>query len=60
VGLGKYYILSKGLGYEFSPIKTRSAHKKVETSSTLPNVHQTPHIDLGVLRDMKSLVRAKP
>jgi hypothetical protein len=46
-GIGKDYTWSRGLGYEFSPIKTRSAHKKAETNSTFSAHHLTTNTDLG-------------
>jgi hypothetical protein len=47
------------LGYEFSPIKTRSACKKFGTNSTFSAQHLTTNTDLGALRGMKALARAK-
>jgi hypothetical protein len=35
-GSGKEFSWSRGLGFEISPIKTRSARKKAESVSTTP------------------------
>jgi hypothetical protein len=56
---GKGFAWSRGLGYEFSPIKTRSARKKAGINSTFFAQHLSTNTDLGVLRGMKALARAK-
>ena len=58
--LGKEYTWSRGHGFEHSPIKTHSArHKEGNTPlHTVDSSHTT--IDIGALRGMKSLARAKP
>jgi hypothetical protein len=58
--LGKEYTWSKGLVYEHSPIKTRSVCRKEGPSTSLTVDFLSPHTDIGVLRGMKSLARAKP
>jgi hypothetical protein len=56
---GTSYAWSRGLGFETSPIKTRSARKKA--SLCIDKKDQTISIvtDLGALRGLKSLARAK-
>jgi hypothetical protein len=56
---GKDYAWSWGLGYEFSPIKTRSAHKKAGTNISFYAQHLSSNIEQTVLRGMKALARAK-
>jgi hypothetical protein len=56
---GKDYAWSRGLGYEFSPIKTRSARKKVGTNTTFSAQQLSFNSEHGALRGMKSLARAK-
>jgi hypothetical protein len=53
----KDFVWSRGLGFETSPIKTRSARKKQnkETMSIVP----INFIDCGALRACKALARAK-
>jgi hypothetical protein len=49
---------SRGLGFEVSPLKTRSARRKA--GATLkPLSTTTTTSDLGALRGLKSLARAK-
>jgi hypothetical protein len=54
---GKDFAWSRGLGLEYSPIKTRSAHKKsfVESQASIP----VTSMDCGALRACKALVREK-
>lgn len=59
LGLGKDFTWSKRLGFELSPLKTRSARKKAELTP-LPEVNLTTLTDLGALGGMKALARAKP
>jgi hypothetical protein len=58
--LGSDFSWSKGLGFETSPIKTQSARKKA--SGSLPATVSLPTsvTDIGALRGMKALARAKP
>jgi len=49
---------SRGLGFELSPIKTRSVHKKAIQSTVVQQNLDSTH-DLGALRGMKALARAK-
>jgi len=60
LGLGKDYNLSKGLGFEISPIKTQRVCKKSDNTPSLREVHQTNLSEFGTLRGMKALARAKP
>lgn len=57
---GKEYTWSRGLGYEHSLIKTRSARRKEGPLAAFSVDFIPPHSDIGVLRGMKSLARAKP
>jgi hypothetical protein len=57
---GKGFSWSRGLGCEISPIKTRSARKRAETILFSPESGYSSIPDIGVLRGMKSLARAKP
>jgi len=58
-GTGKDYVWSRVLGYEISPIKTRSAQKKTVTIPTTPDLIFSNISDNGALRGMKSLAREK-
>jgi len=59
VGLGKDFTWLKGLGFEISPLKTWSARKKTDSTSSILEVHLTNLSDNEVLRGMKALARAK-
>jgi len=52
---------SRGLGFEVSPLKTRSAHRAHRKAghSTNPMPMACTSSDLGALRGLKSLARAK-
>jgi hypothetical protein len=54
---GKEFAWSRGLGLEYSPVKTRSARKKsfVESQVTIPGTST----DCGALRALKALAQAK-
>jgi hypothetical protein len=56
---GKRPAWSRGLGYEISPIKTRSAHKKLGNQPSTSVGTLSTNLELGVLRGMKSLARKK-
>jgi hypothetical protein len=56
---GETLAWSWGLGLEVSPIKTRSAHKRLGLASTTGVQNLVPTLDMGVLRGMKSLTREK-
>jgi hypothetical protein len=56
---GKDLAWSRGLGFEVSPIKTRSARKKAGTNLTFSAHQLSTNIEQGALRGMKSLARAK-
>jgi len=56
---GKSHAWSRGLGYEISPIKTRSACKKLGHQPTSSDRSFSTNLDLGALRGMKSLAREK-
>jgi hypothetical protein len=58
-GTGKDYTWLRVLGYDISPIKTRSACKKAITIPTTPNLFFSNIYDNGVLRGMKALAREK-
>jgi hypothetical protein len=58
--LGKDHAWSWGLGYEFSPIKTRSARKKAGTNDSYTAKKNPSNLEQGALRGMESLARAKP
>jgi hypothetical protein len=58
-GVGKEYAWSRGLGIEYSPVKTRSAQKKEEVMTSMPSVSFPPTTDCGALRAMKALAREK-
>jgi len=49
---------SRGLGFEVSPLKTRSARRKAGTANN-PLPTTTTTFDLEVLRGLKALARAK-
>jgi hypothetical protein len=53
-GAGKEFTWSRGLGIEYSSVKTRSARKKSAVSSTL-EFNSRPSTDSGALRAMKAL-----
>ena len=55
----KEFQWSRGLGIEYSPIKTRSARKKCSTSSSQQLVSVSPSIDSGELRAVKYLSPTK-
>jgi hypothetical protein len=59
-GVGTSYAWSRGLGFETSPIKTRSTRKKATLSVDTPDPPTTTVTDSGALRGMKALARAKP
>jgi hypothetical protein len=48
---------SRGLRLEVSPIKTRSARKKLGTNLSFSAQHLETHLEQGALRGMKSLAR---
>jgi hypothetical protein len=50
---------SRGLGFEVSPIKTRSARRKAGSTNTTSNSLPNTSTDLGALRGMKALERDK-
>jgi hypothetical protein len=50
---------SWGLGFELSPIKTRSSRKKAGTLDSLPTRQTTTILEQGALRGMKALAREK-
>jgi hypothetical protein len=50
----------KDLGFETSPIKTRSARKQATLSVTAPVVNSSSTTDSGALRGMKALAHARP
>jgi hypothetical protein len=56
--VGKEFAWSRGIGIDYSPIKTRSARKKanVEVPSTTDSTLST---DSGALRAVKAPARAK-
>jgi hypothetical protein len=56
---GKEFAWSRGLGMELSPLKTRSSRKKLAQTSTLLLSLCHPITELGPLRALKSLARAK-
>jgi hypothetical protein len=56
---GKEMAWSRGLGMEVSPIKTRSAHKKLGSTPALGVQQSVSTHDMGALRGVKSLARAK-
>jgi hypothetical protein len=56
---GKSLAWSRGLGMEISPIKTQSARKKVGQTSSATEQHSNSTSDMGALRGMKALARAK-
>jgi hypothetical protein len=49
---------SRGLGFEASPLKIRSARRKAG-ATTKPQSTPSTSSDIGVLRGLKSLARAK-
>jgi hypothetical protein len=49
---------SRGLGFEVSPLKTHSAHRKAGDTSKPQSTPSTTS-DIGALRGLKSLARAK-
>jgi hypothetical protein len=57
--VGTSYAWSRGLGFETSPIKTRSARKKASLCIDKKDLSNTIVTDLGALRGLKSLARAK-
>jgi len=59
VGKGKELAWSPGLGLEVSPIKTHSARKKLGSTPVMGTQHPVSSLDLGVLRGIKSIARAK-
>jgi hypothetical protein len=60
VACGKGFSWSRVLGCEISPIKTRSAHKKVVTLLETPEIIFSTISDIGAPRGMKSLARENP
>jgi hypothetical protein len=56
---GKEFAWTRGLGCEFSSIKTRSACKKVGTNSDFSTQQLSTNPDLRALRGMKAIARAK-
>jgi hypothetical protein len=56
----KDFTWSRGHGFEHSPIKTRSARRKEGSTSTLPVATSSSLTNIGALRGMKALARAKP
>jgi hypothetical protein len=56
---GKESVWSGGLGFELSPIKTRSAHKRAGKIDLLSAKQITTNLEHGALRGMKSLAREK-
>jgi hypothetical protein len=50
---------SSSLGKDASPLRTRSALKKVLESGKVMNLHGSNTIEQGALRDIKSLARDK-
>jgi hypothetical protein len=58
-GSGKDLTWAQGLGLELSPIKTRSARKKMGKTPSVVDQHLASTHDLGALRGMKSLARDK-
>jgi hypothetical protein len=57
-GVGKNFAWSRGLGREYSLVKTRSAGKKSVVSSTLDS-DTCPSTDSGALRATKALAQDK-
>jgi hypothetical protein len=55
----KSYAWSRGLGLELSPIKTRSARKRAGPTLPTASTSIPSTCDLGALRGLKSLARAK-
>jgi hypothetical protein len=49
-GTGSSYAWSRGLGFETSPIKTRSVRRKATLSHVLSDAATTTRSDTGVLR----------
>ena len=56
----KDYTWTKGHGFEHLPIKTRSAHRKEGSSSSVSAVTSQSLTNIGALRGMKALARANP
>jgi len=56
----KDYSWSRGRGIEYSPIKTRSLRKNLQSDLCLPLVEETTTSDRGALRAVKALARSKP
>jgi hypothetical protein len=59
-GVGSSYAWSKGMGFETSSIKTRSARKQATLSVTAPVVNSSSATDSGALRGMEALACAIP
>jgi hypothetical protein len=55
----KEYSWSRGLGIEYSLIKTRSSRKKLQSSTSSSFVTDPSTSDSGALRAVKALARAK-
>jgi hypothetical protein len=58
-GTGSSYAWSRGLGFETSPIKTRSVRRKATLSHVLSDAATTTRSDTGALRGLKALAREK-
>jgi hypothetical protein len=58
-GQGKALAWLRGLGLEVSPIKTRSARKKQGLQPFVVDQLFVSSLDMGALRGMKALIRAK-
>jgi hypothetical protein len=59
VGGEKSFAWSRGLALEISPIKTRSNRKKLSQSIEQTSEISSSSTDIGPLRAMKALARAK-
>jgi hypothetical protein len=55
----KAYAWSRGLGIEYSPIKTRSTRKKLQATVNSPSIVDPSSSESGALRAVKDLARAK-